>query len=645
MHNPPRLARRVAAFIHQGRPNRRLPACLSATLVVIAACGPIHIFQPTSAGAATTYGPYSVVGTGANGLNERSAASISSSLVGNLPNGTALNIACQVSGGSYATGGSPSADSIWDQLASGVYVADYWVSTPAVGTFSPNIPQCGATTPPPPPPPVTSYGPYSVVGTGANGLNEHSAPSISSSLVGHVPNGTALNLACQVAGGSYATGGSPSADSIWDQLASGVYVADYWVSTPAVGTFSPNIPQCGAAQPPPVSATSVVNHAHGLCLDAAGQTDANNGGRVQLWSCWNGPNQRWVRVGNEIINQAHGLCLDAAAQTNANNGGTVQLWSCLNNVNQQWQPVGSELVNQAHGLCLDAAALTDASNGGKVQLWSCLNNANQQWTQGDELVNQAHGLCLDAAAQTNASNGGKVQLWSCLNNTNQEWVRVGNELVNRAHGLCLDAAAQTDASNGGTVQLWSCTNTANQQWLPVEGKFVNLADGLCLDASAQTAASNGGTVQLWSCWKGSNQQWVGRASQPLSSATATSSPYPYWYTATTVCNHVFRIDSPTLAWDPTARLEVSRSITFGYWNGHCVYKNSDTVGVDVNTKEVIQLNPYHQIGWHWDVLIAAGAGYTACNPPELSWAGVAWTVRGPVDAWCAAAGAIGYVAS
>jgi len=94
------------------------------------------------------------------------------------------------------------------------------------------------------PPAPASYGPYSVIGTGSNGLNERATPSTSGTLVGHLANGTTIYLACQIAGAAYSTGGTPATDSIWDKLTNGAYVADYWVSTPYVGTFSPGIPRC-----------------------------------------------------------------------------------------------------------------------------------------------------------------------------------------------------------------------------------------------------------------------------------------------------------------------------------------------------------------------------------------------------------------
>jgi len=141
-----RISAKLSARGHR-IPRRRYVAVAGALVTLFGAAG--TLFTSVSAQAATTYGPYSVVGTGSNGLNERSAPSTSSSVLGNLPNGTTVYLACQTAGSSYDTGGSPATDTIWDQLSSGAYVADYWLTTPAVGTFSPGIPRCGTTTPPP----------------------------------------------------------------------------------------------------------------------------------------------------------------------------------------------------------------------------------------------------------------------------------------------------------------------------------------------------------------------------------------------------------------------------------------------------------------------------------------------------------------
>jgi hypothetical protein len=140
---------------------------------------------------------------------------------------------------------------------------------------------------------------------------------------------------------------------------------------------------------PPAATFPLVNQAHGLCLDAAAQTDTQNGGKIQLWQCWGGINQRWAWSGQEVVNQASGKCLDANWGTDANNGGLVQLWSCNSGPNQHWVKNGLELVNVAHGKCLDANWGTDANNGGLVQLWSCNNGPNQQW--GGSASQHAYG--------------------------------------------------------------------------------------------------------------------------------------------------------------------------------------------------------------------------------------------------------------
>jgi surface antigen len=126
------------------RPGTRC-ASLAGRLAALAGAAALSLggvlLAAAPAGAAA-FGPYKVLATA--GLNERTAPSTSAGLAGRLAYGTTVYVACQVQGAVYSTGGSPASDSIWDQLSTGPYVADYWLSTPAVGTFSPGIPRCGA---------------------------------------------------------------------------------------------------------------------------------------------------------------------------------------------------------------------------------------------------------------------------------------------------------------------------------------------------------------------------------------------------------------------------------------------------------------------------------------------------------------------
>jgi hypothetical protein len=76
------------------------------------------------------------------GLIVRSGPGTGYAQLGSLAQGTPLQIACQTWG--QQVGGSR----VWDRLAApygGGYVADWWVSTPGAGVFSPGISPCGGT--------------------------------------------------------------------------------------------------------------------------------------------------------------------------------------------------------------------------------------------------------------------------------------------------------------------------------------------------------------------------------------------------------------------------------------------------------------------------------------------------------------------
>jgi hypothetical protein len=82
-----------------------------------------------------TFYAYNIVG---GTVNERSGPGTSYSIVGTLSNGASIDIVCQTSGTSV---GSPPSI-VWDQLTNGAYVSDWYTNTPAMYTFSSNIPMC-----------------------------------------------------------------------------------------------------------------------------------------------------------------------------------------------------------------------------------------------------------------------------------------------------------------------------------------------------------------------------------------------------------------------------------------------------------------------------------------------------------------------
>jgi len=107
-----------------------------------------------SAAAAAASGSYHVANTGGLSLNVRLAPSLGASVVRSLPAGSPVSIVCQTTG-SEVNGVSD----IWDELAAGGYISDYYTDTPGVGVFTPGIPQCSTPAPTPTPAPAPNPSP------------------------------------------------------------------------------------------------------------------------------------------------------------------------------------------------------------------------------------------------------------------------------------------------------------------------------------------------------------------------------------------------------------------------------------------------------------------------------------------------------
>jgi surface antigen len=90
---------------------------------------------------------------------------------------------------------------------------------------------------------ATPAGPYKI--TASPTVNERSAPSTSAAVVGTLAYGTSIYIACQT------TGSSVYGSLIWDRLPTGQYVSDDWVNTPVFNGYTPGIPPCTTAGPPP----------------------------------------------------------------------------------------------------------------------------------------------------------------------------------------------------------------------------------------------------------------------------------------------------------------------------------------------------------------------------------------------------------
>lgn len=125
----------------------------------------------------------------------------------------------------------------------------------------------------------------------------------------------------------------------------------------------------------------------GKCLDIHFPDLNINGGRTQVWDCWNGPNQRWRfipdggRTAGRVVNEA-GKCLDVHLPDMARNGARVQIWDCLGGENQKWHLDTAGRLHNAEGRfgkCLDVHSPDVAMNGARVQIWDCHGGSNQKW--------------------------------------------------------------------------------------------------------------------------------------------------------------------------------------------------------------------------------------------------------------------------
>jgi len=194
--------------------------------------------------------PYRVYHTCANGhcgLPVRTGPGNAFPVSRQLPDGTEVDIVCQTRGDAV-TGIDGSSSNVWDELADGTFVADFFVNTPGTqGSFSPPIPVCAN---PAPGPPVAFYvfQVYHTCASGHCGLAERTGPGFSAyPAIDWLADGTNVDIVCQTVG-EPVTGIDGSTSNVWDHLTNGDYVSDYYVNTPGtLGAFSPPIPRCSGA--------------------------------------------------------------------------------------------------------------------------------------------------------------------------------------------------------------------------------------------------------------------------------------------------------------------------------------------------------------------------------------------------------------
>ncbi len=147
----------------------------------------------------------------------RSGPKKSSKSAGDLWAGTPVAVMCQT------TGTRVNGTRVWDKLATGTYVSDAYLDTPAKPGWSSPIARC-------------AY-PYQVKPTG--GTAARSGAGAAEAKKSILPGGALAWVVCQKKA-AHKTGTT----KVWDQLDNGRYVSDYFVASPSRKTYSSPVPRC-----------------------------------------------------------------------------------------------------------------------------------------------------------------------------------------------------------------------------------------------------------------------------------------------------------------------------------------------------------------------------------------------------------------
>jgi uncharacterized protein YraI len=153
--------------------------------------------------------------TSSANLNGRSGPRTSTPVMQTYSPGATLTVVCQTRGTKIGT------TSVWNKLADGNYVTDYYVSTPSDTSYSAPLPRC-------------TY-PFQVT---IPTLNKRTGPGSRYPISGTLSNGALAWVTCQRYGSTVGT------TSLWDQLDDGTYVTDFYLATPSNTTYSPPLPRC-----------------------------------------------------------------------------------------------------------------------------------------------------------------------------------------------------------------------------------------------------------------------------------------------------------------------------------------------------------------------------------------------------------------
>lgn len=150
------------------------------------------------------------------GLNARTGPATSYRRVRTYPDHATVQVICQAPGSAIVS------THLWDKLADGSYVSDYYVSTPSKTGYSPSLPRCA----------------YPYQATATSGLRLRTGPGYSYRVSGRLAFGALAWVVCQQAGSLDGT------TPVWDELRGSRWAPDYRVATPSKTRYSGPAPHC-----------------------------------------------------------------------------------------------------------------------------------------------------------------------------------------------------------------------------------------------------------------------------------------------------------------------------------------------------------------------------------------------------------------
>ncbi|MFC0678674.1 glycoside hydrolase domain-containing protein [Lysobacter korlensis] len=159
---------------------------------------------------------HSYLQRGSTVVSARRGPTTSNTIAKRYEPGATVQVICQTAGSKVGS------STVWDLLADGYYVPDYYISTPSNTGYSRPLPRC-------------TY-PYQVI---SSALYERTGPGTGYAVARTLYAGGLAWVSCQRSGTRVGT------SAVWDRLEYGNFVSDYYVATPSSTTYSrPPIPRC-----------------------------------------------------------------------------------------------------------------------------------------------------------------------------------------------------------------------------------------------------------------------------------------------------------------------------------------------------------------------------------------------------------------